>query len=700
MSRIVHNNAERAGVRCTPKAVYKGSHNIFSLLKRALVLGGALACSCPSWAEVTEADFLDDLPVVLSVSRLSQPVNEAPAAVTIIDQDMIRASGFRDIPDLLRLVPGFSVAYTRDNTWAAGYHGLGDAYSRRFQVLVDGRSIYSPHYGAVHWTDLPLSIDDIERIEVVRGPNAAIHGANAFAAVINIITKTAAQVPGESVSLQFGEQDMRGLTVRHGGGEGAVRYRLTASAQQRDRFERDVTFKTTYDNGAYFEASKTYLVNGRVDWQLSSDSDVMLQFGLSQGDSNAGLQVDSPANPASLVEPREQDSRAQYLQLAYHKVESARREWRVQAYYARNRFDADATADLTGLGIGVVEVDQYLLQTRSNIELQVNEQWTPHLRGVWGGEVRQETVNSPRSYNSGKTLSGVLARAFGNLEWRPAERVLLQGGAMLEHHYFTGTDISPRAAVNFTLAPGHVIRLGVSRAYRSPTFFEEEGNKVHVLQSGAVVDIETVPSNGLNAERMLSREIGYVGSWRPLHLEMDVRLYRDRIDDFIGMVKVTPNPAYDAGSFQPKVFFADNIGTVDSQGGEIQLRWRPSQALDVSAHFARVFLSTNTSDKNFNNDIPGSAPRNSWGLLASYRLGNGWETSVFAQRSNAQIWLTEGDVTQAFTRIDARLARRWTWQGREVEAALVGQNLGEDYQEFRDTNVFSRRVYGSLNLAW
>ena len=660
-----------------------------------LLLGCTLAWPDRAPAAVTEADFLDELPVVLSVSRLSQPVSEAPAAVTVIDQDMIRASGFRDIPDLLRLVPGFSVAYTRDNTWAAGYHGLGDAYSRRFQVLVDGRSIYSPHYGAVHWADLPLSIDDIERIEVVRGPNAAIHGANAFAAVINIITKTAAQVPGESVSLQLGEQAMRGLTVRHGGGEGPLRYRLTASAQQRDRFERDVTHKTAWDNGAYFEASKTYLVNGRVDWQASSNSDVMLQFGLSQGDWNAGLQVDNPLNPVSLVEPREQDSRAQYLQLAYHKVESARREWRVQAYHSRNRFDADALADLTGVGVGVVAVDQYLLQTRSNIELQVNEQWTPNLRGVWGGEVRQETVNSPQSYNSGKTLSGVLARAFGNLEWRPDDRVLLQGGAMLEHHYFTGTDISPRAAVNFTLAPGHVIRIGVSRAYRSPTFFEEDGNRVYALQSGAVVDTETVPSDGLDAERVLSREIGYVGSWRSLHLELDVRLYRDRINNFIGQMR-----APDEVSFRPKVFKFANIGTVDSQGGEIQLRWRPSQALDVSTHYARVFLEADTSVTNFNRDIPVSAPRNSWGLLANYRLGNGWETSLFAQRSAAQKWLTEGDVTQAFTRVDARLARRLKWQGHDVEATVVGQNLGKDYQEFRDTNIFSRRVYGSLSLAW
>ena len=114
---------------------------------------------------MSEADYFEDMPIVLSASRLSQSLSEAPASVSVIDQDMIRASGFRDIPDLLRLIPGFSVAYTRDNTWAVGYHGVADAFSRRFQVLVDGRSIYSAAFGAVLWSELPLSIDDVERIE-------------------------------------------------------------------------------------------------------------------------------------------------------------------------------------------------------------------------------------------------------------------------------------------------------------------------------------------------------------------------------------------------------------------------------------------------------------------------------------------------------------------------------------------------------
>ncbi|NDP49126.1 MAG: TonB-dependent receptor, partial [Sulfuriferula multivorans] len=382
--------------------------------------------------------------------------------------------------------------------------------------------------------------------------------------------------------------------------------------------------------------------------------------------------------------------------------ESARREWRVQAYHTQNAFDADTrVAPLVfGSFSDNVVVNQYLLQSRSSIDLQVNEQWTPELRAVWGGEVWQETVKSPQSYNSSKTLRGEIARAFGNLEWRPHERVLVQGGAMLERHYFTGADSSPRVAVNFTVVPDHVLRLGVSRAYRSPTFFEEMGNQVLLNDAGMVIDTTIMRHGGLEPERILSRELGYVGRWSALKLEMDVRLYRDHIDNFIGEVKVVPNPPSDASSFQPKVFFYDNIGSVDAHGGEVQLRWRPTRSLDVSAHYARVFLRAATSVANYNEDVPASAPRDSWGALARYQFGHGWNGSVFAQYSDPQKWLSPGDVTKAFTRVDVRLARRWKWQGTEVEAAVVGQNLGNDYEEFRNTNLFSRRVYGSLGLNW
>ena len=659
-----------------------------------LLLWGALLAAgpgaAPARAELTEEDFLGELPVVLSATRLVQPVAEAPASVTLIDRQMIEASGFRDLPELLRLVPGFAVAYTRDNTWTAGYHGLADAYSRRFQVLVDGRSIYSPHYGTVYWTDLPLAIEDIERIEVVRGPNAAIHGANAFVAVINLITRTAAQASGKHLAVQLGEAGTRGLVARVGGGE-RLRYRLTVSRQQRDRFERDVDYKIPIsgDNGAYFEATRTAFVNGRCDWQLTPGSDFMAQFGLSDGDWRAGRDV---ARPDAVLEPRTQDSMAGYLQLAWHAVERGGREWRLQAYHSLNRFDADIVATLAP---GAVVVDQALEQTRSNLELQVNEPWSPALRGVWGLEVRRETVKSPQNYSSDRTYSGTLQRAFGHLEWRVADWLLAQGGAMLEHHFITGTDVSPRASLNVSLAPNHTLRLGVSSAYRTPTFFEQYGNRALPLTDGSIAYLHTIPADApLAPERIVSRDIGYVARWPGHRLDFDARLFVDRIDDFLGQQRITDPPVINTKKFQYQ-----NIGSVRSRGGEVELRWQPGR-FNLTAHYARVFLSADTRYVNYNNDIPQSAPRASGGLLGEYRLDGGWRASLGYRRSDPVKWLTEGDLVPSFSRLDARVARRWNWRGTTVEAALTGQALTGDYYEFRDTNRVTPRVAGSLAVSW
>jgi iron complex outermembrane receptor protein len=642
----------------------------------ALVLAIVLSGSPAAQAALTEADFLDELPVVLSVSRLSQPVNEAPAAVTVIDRDMIRASGFRDIPDLLRLVPGFSVAYTRDNTWAVGYHGMADAFSRRFQVLVDGRSIYSAAYGAVNWGELPLSVDDIERIEVVRGPNAASYGANAFLAVINIISKDPAQTPGAFASVQAGEQGMSGITLRHGGGRGDLRYRMTVSAQTRDRFE------THTPNGASIdEETQTYFVNGRADYRVSATDEFSAQFGLSAGDWQAGYSL-------APEEPPAQEVSAQYVQLKYRRAWSADDEWMVQAYFSRNALDAPHVTPLVPPLVPfptpfLLDAGGDLVQTRANVELQVNQRLTSDWRMVWGAELRHETVKSKRYFDTDEQLEGNLSRVHANLEWRARPDLLVQGGAMLEHHHFTGTDISPRVAVNYTLAEGHTMRLNLSQAYRSPTFFEQKGNLTYYTTAGAQVAQLFAPSDPLRPERILSREIGYVGQYPALHLQLDARLFRDTLYDYI-------NSDGTPGQF-------DNRGDFTVRGGDLQLNWQPVPGLRLSAQFARAFIE---ADAAVDKDLTQSAPRNNFSLLARYELGQGWTASAGVYRSGRMKWLSEGDVTQAFTRWDARLARRWDWQGHEVEAALVGQNLGEDYEEFRNTNIFSRRVYGSLSFSW
>ncbi|MHB0917624.1 MAG: TonB-dependent receptor plug domain-containing protein [Thiobacillus sp.] len=675
----------------------KRPHNVLGMVARTLLLGTAVTCPHAAQAAITEADFLDEMPVVLSVSRMSQPLNEAPAAVTVIDGDMIRASGFRDIPDLLRLVPGFSVAYTRDNTWAIGYHGMADAFSRRFQVLVDGRSIYGSAYGAVNWGELALSIDDIERIEVVRGPNAATYGANAFLAVINIISKDPGQTPGAFASAQYGEQGMSGLTARYGGDAGDLRYRLTLSAQTRDRFETDVLEDGNTLPVKLGEETQTYFLNGRADYRVSATDEFSAQFGLTEGDWQAG-------HSKFPEEPGGQAVSAQYVQFKYRRAHNADDEWMVQAYFSRNNLESpnqpELCFDMAELEVvvcpgGVPSPPRYVatgerleagidqLQQRFNLEFQQNKRLAPNWRMSLGAEIRHETVGSQRYFDTQDKLDGTLGRAYANLEWRARPGLLLQGGAMLEHHYFTGTDVSPRVALNYTLAEGHTLRLNVSQAYRSPTFFEQEGKLNYYTTSGLQVQQVIAPSAPLQPERILSREIGYVGQYPAFDLQLDAKLFYDTISDYI-------NSSGSPGRYT-------NRDDYTVRGGDLQLNWQPVTALRLSAQYARAFIE---ADPGIDRDLARSAPRNTFSLLARYDLGQGWAASAGVYRSGRMKWLSEGDVTQAFTRWDARLARRWKWLGNEVEAALVGQNLAEDYEEFRDTNIYSRRVYGSLSFGW
>ena len=169
-----------------------------------LALG--LASGLASARELSESDFLADLPTVLTPSRLAQSLMDAPNAITVIDRGLIEASGYHNLSDLFRFVPGLYVGQKRG--WFHNVsHTMADEYSRRMQVMVDGRSIYLPSFGGVRWDTLPLAIEDIERIEVVRGPNAASFGANAMTGIINIITRHPEDVAGRMLSLKTGDQD-------------------------------------------------------------------------------------------------------------------------------------------------------------------------------------------------------------------------------------------------------------------------------------------------------------------------------------------------------------------------------------------------------------------------------------------------------------------------------------------------------------
>jgi outer membrane receptor protein involved in Fe transport len=162
---------------------------------------------------------------ITSASRKEERVADVAAAVFVITREDIRRSGMTTIPDLLRLVPGVEVAQLNANKWAVSIRGFNAVYATKLLVLVDGRSIYNPIFAGVIWEDEDLMLDDVDRIEVIRGPGAAIWGANAVNGVINIVTKPTADTQGGLVRVDAGRTGEQGA-VRYGGTRGALSYRL------------------------------------------------------------------------------------------------------------------------------------------------------------------------------------------------------------------------------------------------------------------------------------------------------------------------------------------------------------------------------------------------------------------------------------------------------------------------------------------
>ncbi|MCD8512230.1 MAG: TonB-dependent receptor plug domain-containing protein [Nitrincola sp.] len=179
-----------------------------------------------------ENALLIDIPTVTTASRFNQHLSDAPVSMTVIDRAMIQASGAQTIPDLFRLVPGFQVAHVNTNKYAVTYHGHSDDFPRRLEVMIDGRSVYMPFISSPDWTSLGLHLDDIEKIEIVRGSNTATHGSNAFLGAINIITRHPSTESRFGSSITLGSLDTQNTNLRFSEVTPIGHYRLSYAYEE------------------------------------------------------------------------------------------------------------------------------------------------------------------------------------------------------------------------------------------------------------------------------------------------------------------------------------------------------------------------------------------------------------------------------------------------------------------------------------
>lgn len=642
-------------------------------------LCGVRAYAADTVAPLSEEAFFDELPIVLTVTRLAQPKSETPAAVTVIDRDMIRASGARQIADLFWLVPGFQVGYDHAPRPTVTYHGLSDEFARRMQVLVDGRSVYNAVFGGVFWIDLPLALDDIERIEVIRGPNAAAYGSNSFLGVINITTRHASRDPGTYTKLAAGEHDIRDGALRHGWASAHGHARVTLAYQQDDGFD------------GLPDSSRVPLASFRGDYRLGTRDTLELQAGFNgetQGDGHFGHPTDGP---------RDSEMTTHFQLLRWRRAFAPSNELAVQLYhnYWKNE-EAYLTAplDLGPLGVNRVPVNFNGKEERYDLEVQHVVSPAPEWRYVWGGGARLDRAYSPTGFATNETVRNRVYRVFGNTEWRPNPDSTVNAGAMWEKDGISGAALLPRIAFNRHLSPRHTLRFAASRATRAPALIEEKGD-VRFSFQGTPLDQTIAASGGLKAEVMKSYELGYLGQWRERNLTVDARVFRDRMHDLITELVVP------AGDTDGTAFDYRNEGQADVTGAELQLdyRWTPATRFVLDYARMRADVSGLSAQAHFDEARhERSVPAYSASLLALHRFSQRWEGSAAYHRVARMEWLGVGGAVDSYGRLDVRLGRAVRVGRASGQVALVVQNLGADTTPFHPENVFDRRAFVTVSL--
>ena len=601
----------------------------------------------------SEQAFFLELPVVLTASRLKQPQDESPSAMTVIDAQMIRASGFRKLSELFRLVPGMYVGGRNGHASFVSYHGTTDDYARRMQVLVDGRSVYLPPYSTVTWDNIPVLLQNIERIEVVRGPSAASHGANSTQGVINIITHEPGVMAPDQMSVAQGGNGVSDLSATFG----------ASSAVMDQQLSMGYRADQGYDWSLINDDSRTRMFSWRGIYHPNLSDSFDIQLGYSEAIRGEGV-VGRTQSPF-----RDTRSGYHYQQLTWTRALETAGELRINYQHTHSRFDDTKT-----------HLPESFAAHRHDIELQHTRQWHPDNRLVWGVGIRSDAVSSPQAFKMVAAPTLTQTRVFGHDELRIGEATVVNAGAMWEDDAMGHSNVSPRLSLNHHLAQHHTLRIGTSVAYRSAATVEEYAN------TGLTADHPIWAQGDVLPEKMLSREIGYMGYFPEIGLSIDTRVYADHLGKLVFVDPVIVG-ADVYNSFK-------NMYQVDFRGWESTLKYRWSERGSLTFNYARQHAScapdglpTNlwhpSIDAAYSEMLrlcPGIVPLNSGSLLLDHRLHEGLGVSA-GYYFQDKVQVLDAQYAQSpMHRVDIKITRSFG-QRDEVgggEVSLVVQNLFRD----------------------
>ena len=614
-------------------------------------------------AEVTnqlfsEQDYLREIPQVFSAARLPQQPQDTSGANTIIDSNYIKASGARSLSELFVGIPGFQVSLSAGGRPVVAYHGFSGQVSQRMQVFVDGRSLYAPYlFGGVDWSSVSTPLDEIERIEIHRGSNSAAYGANAFLGVIQIYTRAAIQASGLSLQVQKGNNGISDRSFRWGRSTEDLQWRAVASQQG------DAGLSNRIDS--YKKDSLDF----RADFQKSSTESIMLLARTNQGKFGIGGQ-NSIADPI-----RDESNTTSFTHLKFKKLVDDTQEWSLSGSWTQDSgSDAYRIPIISGAGINILKNRQ---ANRYSVEYQHYNSLSNTLRASWGAEYHRDQVQSFELFATDAEQKNAAWRMYYNQEWKPLEHWTFNAGGLLEKDQFAPQQFAPRFSVNWKPSAEHVLKLGYSSAFRTPSLFEQKSNWRIRDEFGQTLYVKYLSRGSLLPERVKAADLVYQGQWRPLNLSLDARLFREELTRLIsGELYSMPN----TDKSNALVYDLRNNASATQQGMEYQISLKPfaGTTLALSEYRART-LSTKPS-------IELSVPKSSSSVVLMHQTGGGlsFYTSYF--KTQPMTWLGEATSAEEQKMLAFSLQKRFKLDQASINASLtLRRSLGKffEYREFQ-----------------
>src|SRR5882724_6143255 len=593
---------------------------------------------------------------VTTTSKGPEEVWRTAAAIYVLTQEDIRRSGATSVPEVLRLVPGVEVARIDSSSWAVGIRGFGSGFSKSVLVLIDGRNVYTPLFAGVNWKLQNVMLEDVDRIEVIRGPGGTIWGTNAVNGVINIITKNSKDSHGTLASVGGGTIDQGTGGFRYGGGVGRhLNYRVYGMA-----FGRGPEFHT---DGDRFDDWQLGQGGFRMDWEGQGKDAFTLQGDLYKGAVGQRQSIAFYSPPSSINVDQAQDvSGGNILGRWRHELGSGS-DFQLQAYYDRT-YRLGSQVGETRNTFDIDFIHHFNALPRQNIIWGLGARWSPS--DVVQTVATLDFLPHHQLDNSYSVFAQDQVEIVRN-------KLSATIGSKFEHNIYTGWESQPNARLLWTPSAHQSVWAAVTRAVRSPSRLDEDLQLTGlVTATPQPIFIRLAGNREFVSETLLGYELGYrklVTSRFYVDLSVFHNTY-NRLTSFGALnfsVETSPPPL----RLIATVPWANGIkGNTD--GVEIAPDWKVNSVLEFKLSYSYLNMDLKNrpghSDPDTIRTDEGSSPRHEINVQSRINLPKGFEFDPTYRYVGA----LPAQLVKSYSTMDARLGWRFA---ERFELSFVGQNL-------------------------